>query len=70
MTELLWEIKYNLDFLKHCRSHRYTSEENRLRHVIIQNYTKSLLIGNTFAFYLNYIRKNKSLVKTLSSMII
>ncbi len=69
MTEFLWEIKYNFDFLKHFNSHRYTSEESRLREVIIHNYTKSLIISNSIAFYLNYLRKNKSLLKTLSSMI-
>ena len=64
------KIKYHLEFLRHSGSqanHLVTNEDKRLREVILQNYFKSFSIGNLFAFYINYIRRNKTYPKTLLS---
>lgn len=65
------KIKYHIEFMRHCntRGHNVTEEDLRLKKVIKQNYYKSLFISNLFAFYLNYIRKNKSFTKTFLSKI-
>ena len=64
------KIKYHFDFLRHSRSyanHLITNEDKRLREVILDNYFKSFTIGNLFAFYINYLRGNKTYSKTLLS---
>jgi hypothetical protein len=65
------KIKYHMEFMSHCKSrgHNVTEEDLRLKEVIQQNYYKSLFFSNLFAFYLNYIRKNKSFAKTFLSKI-
>jgi hypothetical protein len=67
------KIKFHLDFMKHSnvrnKNHFATQEDIRLRQVLIQNYFKSFLIGNSIALYLNYLRKNKSFYKTFMSNI-
>ncbi len=65
-----YKLKYNFEFLRHSKSHKATTDEKRLRKVIIQNYTKSLIISNILACYLNYIRQNKKLTKTIFSKLV
>ena len=69
MSELYWGMKYNIDFVKHCNYHLHTPEEKRLNNVIIQNFAKSIFLSNSLAIYINYIRKNKSLIKAICSKI-
>jgi hypothetical protein len=68
------KIKYNLEFFRHTntknKNHIVTNEDLRLREVLLQNYLKSFTITNIIAFYLNYLRKNKSLIKTVISKIL
>ncbi len=63
------KIQYHFDFMRHCnkKGHLVTSEDTRLREVIMQNYYKSLVLSNIFAFYCNYMRKSKSYFKTVTS---
>ena len=68
----MYKIKYTVDFIKHSKGgegHLVTDEDKRLREVLLKNYFKSLGIFNAFAVYFNYIRKNKSFMKTTLSKI-
>ena len=67
VLNFFYKFKYNLEFLRHAKSHQATADEKRLREVIIQNYTKSLFFSNLLACYLNYIRRNKNFTKTIFS---
>ena len=70
MSSLKYKIKYQLDFLKHCngnKGHNITEEDKRLKEIVIQNYFKSGLLFNVGAVYLNYIRRNKTFMKTVFS---
>lgn len=74
LTSLNTRIKYHFKFLVHCKnkslhSHKVTREDLKLKQIIMENYYKSLLIGNAMALYLNYVRRNKSFVKSLASKI-
>jgi hypothetical protein len=63
--------KYNFEFLKHTgkAGHVVGKDELRLREVILQNFRKSLVLCNLVAFYVNYRRKNKSVIKSFLSII-
>ncbi len=70
ITKLIDSYRYNQEYLVHClnsESHLIAKEDLRLKSVVLQNYLKSFMIGNIFAKYFNYIRKNKSYKKTLVS---
>jgi hypothetical protein len=65
-------LKYQIDFLKHCKgnNHLITKYDLRLKEIIHENFLKSICISNIFALYINYIRKNKSFKKTFISIFI
>lgn len=66
---ILYKIKFQKEFLKHSKSenHIISKEDKKLRKIIMQNYYKSFFIFNILAVYLNYLRKNKSFMKTVIS---
>jgi hypothetical protein len=70
---LTYKIKYQIDFLKHTSGkgqHKNSEEDKRLRKVVLKNYSKSCFTFNLLAVYLNYIRRNKSFLKTVASKIL
>lgn len=64
-------IKFQLEFIRHFKNmkHRISEEDVRLKEVIVKQFYKSVFGCNLIAIYINYIRKNKSISKTLSSKI-
>lgn len=64
------KMSYQYNFLIHSGNpnHLRTKEDIRLREVILRNYFKSFLIWNSISLYLNYIRRNKSIGKSLATI--